>query len=583
MKKKLVTALLALALAVSLAAPAAAREETDPVRWLDFELPEDLVEQIRRDQEEYPGYYSLTYMEAPGLLSVGQAETYGEGWVFDVETGEQTDYFAVYPLSEDLYAFTMDDETYGLMDAGEKVLLDPVCRYPRQLGRGLYGMVSESEGEAYLVDGKGKILETYSFDDGFTFNVPYYMDILPEDNDGMYFEIDCDGRIGIIDASGDFVVSPGPYRYVGTPIDGLVAFENEDWLYGVMDLEGNIILEPKYENLTVCDGGFIVVQNEEGLYGVLDREGGTVIPFTYPMIGEVEKGLISVRDGDYDEKAWGVIDTKGNVVVPFEYGNIIFLPEESCIRFYDDTTFDKMGLMDWKGREILPAEYDWIYPLGDGAYSVSKDGRCGLVDEHGGYLLGPFRGIDILLYEDTAVIYAETGGFKPDRVVDLDGEELLDLGSFDRLDTFLQPEGAFIVQEGDKMGLYNVRGEELLPVRYDVVYPSDSDGDGLRETFTVMDGRRVGFYILPSGKDDADGKPDEGSGFPWLWVGLGIWGAAVVIAVVVIVVVVTKKKKKPAPAAVMPPVTPVTPKFCAECGAPVAPGDLFCRNCGKKL
>ncbi len=581
MKKKLVTMLLALVLAVSMAAPAGAKKE-DSVRWLDFELPEAVAEAVREGQAQNFMYYSLLYSEPLGFLTVHANGEDGESRVFDLETGEEADYFDVFPLSDGLFVFNRDGDPshYGLMDAKERVLIDPVCdRYAVDLGGGLYGMVSESEGEAYLLDDKGKIVETYFFDSSF------YFTALPRGEDDKWLAlVGSDDSEGFIAAKGHFAVPLSPY-FFNIPVNGLIGFMDftaQGVRYGVMDVEGLTVLAPLFKSLIVGDGGLITAQNEDGLYGVVDREGSVVIPFTYTSLSAVDHGLIAACDGPMDGDNWGVIDIEENTVAPFRYSRTSIAPcgEDVFIRVQDQ---EAQGLLDREGQELLPLKYDNISPEESDLIMAVRNGKCGLVDKDGDYVFGPVTGEWLFQGGSVVVVLSDFFDYEVSGIFTLDGEELLPLDGRDSARVRMMDGLGIIVDTLDdgerQLALLSEEGEVLLPLTCDVITPQDTDYDGLEDTFLVMDGERVGICSLAAKPAGDEAAEDKAGGFPWVWVAVGVGGAVVLIAVIVVVVVVSKKRKKkaiPAPAA-------EGPRFCTECGAPLTPGSSFCRNCGKKL
>lgn len=159
-------------------------------------------------------------------------------------------------------------------------------------------------------------------------------------------------------------------------LQNMIIVQKNDSTYGVIDTEGNIILEPKYAEITYLPevGDFLVEDNEkigvisktrdtkiqimydsielidqkaglyvvedEGKYGVLDLNGKTRIHAEYDEIGiDISRfsqngiknkylladNLIPVKQ----EKLWGLFDTNGNQVVDFEYDSFGYIATSS--------------------------------------------------------------------------------------------------------------------------------------------------------------------------------------------------------------------------------------------------------------
>ncbi len=572
--KKLLALVLALTLAAALALPAAAKGADPKVRWLDFELPEEVAETVRTALAGSTWTYSLNYVEQAGLLSVNGAYSL-ESWVFDVNTGRRKSYVEVSPVNEYFFTFTYDDgyNGYGIMDMDGKVLVDPVCWDPTYLGDGLYCMVSRSRGEAYLLNDRGKIVETYTFDDSFNF---WYT----SGGEEWMCSVTRDGEDGVIGPDGGMIVPFGKYESIDDVRNGLIAAMGKNGLYGVVDAEGNVLIPFEYQDIDISGDGSIVACKEDELYGVLDMEGNVRIPFKYGYLDSSDQGLFFACRDDWGDGKGGVLDADGEIVVPFEYDEIDFdiSGEKQYIIAYAG---EDRGLFDARGREILPAEYDDIGVWENGLIIAVKDGKCGLVDEKGTYRFGPVRGDWMYPEGDVAVVFSDHDGDEVSGVYNLAGEELLPADDYDDLDARVGYNGIIVAAldgEERKMGLFGGQGEALLPLEYDLISPLYTNEYALTDTYLVMDGRRVGLYTPPAREEEAAGEPDESSGFPWLWVGLGVGGAVILAGVVAVVVVAAKKKKKKAI-----PAAAEGLRFCVNCGAPLVPGSQFCRNCGKKI
>ena len=124
-------------------------------------------------------------------------------------------------------------------------------------------------------------------------------------------------RVGIIDLSKTYYMpadSAPHYRY----------------RVGLFDSFGKKILDIHYKGLIISqDGKLITAQNKEGLYGVMNVEGNIIVPFgKYSYIDGFDKGLARVKIGNQTNgvansgNKWGLINDKGEEVMPVEYDNI---------------------------------------------------------------------------------------------------------------------------------------------------------------------------------------------------------------------------------------------------------------------
>jgi len=146
--------------------------------------------------------------------------------------------------------------------------------------------------------------------------IPIEVDEVTYFDDDGYAEVRKDGKYGLINADGDFVI-PCIYDELRRwkNIQYAVVRRNEKW--GAVDLQNNTLIEFLYEDaFDDKDNYVVVVQNGKmGCIGVLDKKGVN-IPCKYNMMGHFnEKGYTAAsQDGK-----WGVIDLNDNMLVPFIY------------------------------------------------------------------------------------------------------------------------------------------------------------------------------------------------------------------------------------------------------------------------
>lgn len=137
--------------------------------------------------------------------------------------------------------------------------------------------------------------------------------------------------------------------------------------YAVTDLEGNIILDAKYDNITYLPeiGDFKIQSNEK--VGILDKNGRTKVQPLYDSIELMssEAGLYLVQK----DKKYGVLDLNGNTKIyvendeigmdisPFTQNNIKnkYILADNLIPARKDKLW---GLYDTSGKLVVDYEYD---------------------------------------------------------------------------------------------------------------------------------------------------------------------------------------------------------------------------------
>ena len=146
--------------------------------------------------------------------------------------------------------------------------------------------------------------------------VPIEIDKVTHFDDNGYAEVRKDGKYGLINADGEFVI-PCIYDELRRlkNIQYVVVRIKDKW--GAVDLQNNTIMEFLYEDAFDDKDNYVVVVQDckMGCIGILDK-AGVNIPCRYDMMGHFnEKGYTAAcLNGK-----WGVIDINNNVLAPFIY------------------------------------------------------------------------------------------------------------------------------------------------------------------------------------------------------------------------------------------------------------------------
>lgn len=101
--------------------------------------------------------------------------------------------------------------------------------------------------------------------------------------------------------------------------NGIKCYTN--YLLGVVDASGNVILDLEYNQIFVSDNRRLltVEDSETRRYAVLHRNGNIFIPYgQYDYIGGFDGGLARVKKNN----KWGIINECGDVVLPIEYDDV---------------------------------------------------------------------------------------------------------------------------------------------------------------------------------------------------------------------------------------------------------------------
>ena len=182
--------------------------------------------------------------------------------------------------------------------------------------------------------------------------------------------------------------------------------------YGLLDLEGNVLIEPQYDTFRHCSYGkayynsasyhylavsdnvdYLIdtsnwtVGNVHGTHSGTNEGENWYVPGGFEEIDRYFNGLAAAKkDGK-----WGYVDEDHNEVIPFEYSStneksIDFWPTacDFCSPFSADgyapvCKDGKFGIIDKDNAVIVQFDYDRIMPGSNGVFIAEKDGVWGFI------------------------------------------------------------------------------------------------------------------------------------------------------------------------------------------------------------
>lgn len=194
-----------------------------------------------------------------------------------------------------------------------------------------------------------------------------------------------EGKVGFVDANNKLVI-PFQFDYsdkcrtyeIGYLFhDGYCVMTNKDGNFGLIDISGNWVVEPEYDELwNACENGNRIVVND-GKHGVLDSCFKVLYPTEYFYIDVLSDGFVLTKDG----RKWQV-DLEGNVVNPFMFDGSRYMEYPIS---YSDNNGVEYALSDYMeyyvnnnsgimnritGKPITPALYDDVYMMSDKLFKV---------------------------------------------------------------------------------------------------------------------------------------------------------------------------------------------------------------------
>ena len=256
------------------------------------------------------------------------------------------------------------------------------------------------------------------------------------------------------------------------------AYKDNKW--GVIDEQGETIIEPSYEEMIIIPDNktdvFLCtydVNYDTGEYSTKALNSEDKEIFTdYTKIEAIsnmdkdnnlwyEKNVLKVqKDGK-----WGTINLKGEQLLNTEYDSITALQGiENALLIQKD---GKYGVASDEGRIILDVAYTEITNLGDdttAGYIVKDDtGLYGIVDNSKKIVLANnYQGIQ-KVYGNNLYVVTQDGKQK---VINAEGQDVLTQG-FEQISAILknQDQGVIYIS-GGQYGVMTLAGEVKIPAQY---------------------------------------------------------------------------------------------------------------------
>ena len=78
--------------------------------------------------------------------------------------------------------------------------------------------------------------------------------------------------------------------------ENYLVVKNKEELYGVVNFDGDVIIDYKYKDLINNYGSYFIALNDSGNYGVIDTQSNTIVDFKYKVIDQYENYYLFVND-----------------------------------------------------------------------------------------------------------------------------------------------------------------------------------------------------------------------------------------------------------------------------------------------
>ncbi|GEM_PF-2689600 len=305
-------------------------------------------------------------------------------------------------------------------------------------------------------------------------------------------------RMNYIDENGKFLFKEFEYKGLEYPILGLVPFADEQDAWGVMDLDGNIILSQQYGRVGINVDGYITFE-ENGKCGMADDKGKILVEPLYDNVFGGASGIIIRNDDKY-----GVYDGQGKELLPIVYEDMQFLTKD-LIALKDES--GKYAMYNYNGEKITDHIYDEMNGYGRTMIQVSQEDKWGYLNNDGEVVVDiQYEQIDISILDPR---YAQVKVDGKYGIMDMYGDYLLE-PKYDYINLGFNDDGTlndkcFIVREGEKRSLIDKTGNILREDLYEglMIYEDFIMGMNNEYQYILLDlqGKDIGKYKYIHGVD----------------------------------------------------------------------------------
>jgi len=243
-----------------------------------------------------------------------------------------------------------------------------------------------------------------------------------------------------------------------------------------LENSGNHTVLGEYDSIEYGEENFTFAVRKDGKYGFINLDGELIIAPQYDDYVSFVGGVAQVKFND----TWGLVDKQNNILLPFIYSKKLlsgkyqeannWKDENGNLQFVCVKKKDKFGILSPSGEEILPCEYDEIFNyIGENCFIVRKDNLYGLVDTTYNVLI-PCIYDEIDSEENCKLCMVKKGDLYG--LIDKKGNIVYLLGK-ERIES-LPYDGVYKIYGYDennrnerlKRGFVNELGKLIIPVKY---------------------------------------------------------------------------------------------------------------------
>jgi len=333
--------------------------------------------------------------------------------LFLIQCTNETKFEKLFPYQE------KEDSYWGYIDFNGKKKIDPVFKDLPGLFYEGYALMNTSDGSYDYINKDGREHER-NYVDASDFS------------EGIAFGVNRDEYPILLNAQLEEVKVLEKVDELYSSSEGLICFKNTKGKWGYMNQEGEIAIEPKYNDASSFRNELALVTTiiidtaggkaeEKELKGFIDQEGNEVIKPSskLSLVHSFSEGLAAYSDGS--DWGWGYIDKTGKKVIRTKND------WENVGDFNNGTATVEIdglwGLINTKGELILNPKYEDPLFFSNGRAIVEKDDKFGFINLKGEWIIEPkyedyvlgFLGRKAIVENDNYYVFINRKGDKKNK------------------------------------------------------------------------------------------------------------------------------------------------------------------------
>jgi hypothetical protein len=212
--------------------------------------------------------------------------------------------------------------------------------------------------------------------------------------DTIYNVVTVNGKKGLKDAQGHFVISPN-YDEIGwtdgtsIPVNGVIGYQKGgNW--GLINIQNHQLTSPKYTHLLPLEGYAFIASvkgkfSRQAFFGLITEKGKPLIDFKYYSLTAANGYLVAQAKVDY-QFVYGLVDMTGGVVMPFQYKFIRVLTNHLI---KGEISHNLFHLFRSTEGLLLVEGYSSIEVCDDNYVQIQKNQLVGILEMDGSILIEP--------------------------------------------------------------------------------------------------------------------------------------------------------------------------------------------------